>query len=295
MPTQILVVDNNSTDHTADVVKVFQKKGLSIQRVVEAKIGFPYVYNRGLRRARDVDWVCFIDDDCVAEPDWYMELTEGIHRHSRSAAVMGMSLTMQTQSLWSLAVWSFDQIWKQAGLAQHQSTSGDYAVINHEILDNKNIAYNQKFLQQFRIKFNETAVVEDGVGAAEDADLGMQISSHGGSAWFLPKAVVSHLDPTSFLWFCKKIIASARAVRLYRDRWHQQSDSRGFNPQGKGQPNLAENRSRQRFRLLRQWLFTSTRYHLSYVQRFGLFVVMVLGAFLFALVYMCTCSKKLRI
>lgn len=290
-----MVVDNNSSDHTADVIEVFQKQGLSIRRVIETKIGFPYVYNRGLRETRDADWVCFIDDDCVAEPDWYMELVAGIRRHSRSAVVMGMSLTMQTQSLWSLAVWSFDQIWKQAGLARQQSISGDYAVIEHEILDNKNIAYNQQFLQHSGIKFNEAAVVEDGVGAAEDADLGMQIGSHGGSAWFIPKAVVLHLDPTSFLWFCKKIIASARAVRLYRDRWHQQSDNRSHNRQGEMQSNLAENRSRQRFRLLRQWLLTSTTYHLSYVQRFNLFIVMVLGAFLFALVHMCTRSKKLRI
>lgn len=279
----MVVVDNNSTDHTATVVDSVAKQGLSLHRVVESRVGFPYVYNQGLLQAKKADWVCFIDDDCVADREWYAQLVAGIKRHPDAAAVMGSSQTVHDQSLWSLATWSFDQIWKLTGVAGISRTLVDKKVNDLEVLDNKNIAYNQHFLRAHNIRFNENAVVTDGVGAAEDADLGMQISSYGGEAWFLPKAQVKHHDPTSFRWFCRKIISSARAVRLYRDRWLSRRNTQ-----------TSVRQPKQNLRLLRQWLETSTQHQLSPLKRIGLLLVLVCGACLFRCVYVVTRLKKAK-
>jgi len=191
---------------------------------------------------------------------------------------------VHSQSLWSLATWSFDQIWKLAGVANSTRLVTDKKVTDLEVLDNKNIAYNQQFLQAHNIRFNETAAETDGVGAAEDADLGMQISSHGGTAWFLPKTIVKHHDPTSFWWFCKKIFGSARAVYMYHQRWSTQRTSESSSHQPK-----------QKFRLFRQWWKTSRQHHLSYLSRIYLLLILLFGAGLFRCAYILTCLKKTNV
>lgn len=289
VPTQVVVVDNNSSDHTAAVIRSVAQQGLPVRRVMESHVGYPYVYNQGLQQAKKADWVCFIDDDCIADEVWYAELVKGVTRHPTAAAVMGASQTLHTHSLWSLATWSFDQMWKQTAMADHDLKTGDKKIRDLEVLDNKNIAYNQQFLQLHSIRFNEQALLVDGVGAAEDADLGMQISSHHGTAWFLPKAVVTHMDPNSCGWFLKKIIASARAVRLYRARWSKWRG--GGSRSSQHSPSLSKP-TKPRLRLLRQWLHTSDHYQLSVLKRIGLLLVMILGASIFTLVYSQSSSKK---
>lgn len=282
----MIVVDNNSSDHTAVVVESVAKQGLPVRRVVEPRIGYPFVYNRGILEAKKADWVCFIDDDCVANHEWYGQLVAGIARHPTAAAIMGASQTRHVHSLWSLATWSFDQMWKQAAILHLDNQVNDRKVGDLEVLDNKNIAYNQHFLKSHHIKFNEEALWLDGVGAAEDADLGMQISTYDGDAWFLPRAVVLHLDPTSFAWFCRKIIGSARAVSSYRTRWstHRRSNSK--------QTLQVATLHKPSFRLWRQWLQTSKQYQLSGAKKISLLLIMIFGVCLFTLTYTLQRSKR---
>lgn len=278
-----MVVNNDSTDHTAQVARSFSKQGLPVQMVVEKKLGYPYVYNRGLIATKQDDWVCFIDDDCVADQAWYAELILGIKRHPHAAAVIGATNTQDFSNLWSLATWCFDQIWKQSNMSA-STRSGDSKIIDLEVLDNKNIAYNQRFLQTSNIRFNEAALLVDGIGAAEDADLGMQIALHGGTAWFLSKAVVAHKDPNTFSWYCKKIMASARAISRYRSHWSAQRN------------NLPNARvSHIKFRLFRQWRSTCRKYKLSFFAASGLLVALFYGSLLFKLVQWSTKFRSIKV
>lgn len=266
------MVDNNSTDDTKQVVRLAAQAGLPVHRVIEKKVGFPYVYNRGLHEAMASDWICFIDDDCVADPDWYRALQIGINHHSDAAALLGYSLTQIPTNIWSVATWSLDQIWKQQGLqlmAVGTKTASmqqlkDQPIIDLEVLDNKNIAYRTAFLQQHQIKFNEQAVIEDGVGAAEDADLGMQLAQAGGAAWFLPQMQVKHQDPTNAMWFFKKVSASAQAIWWYRRRWQQRI-----------QVKTSTQSLRRRGRLQQQWQLSRKYYHLSWWQAGQLLIILL--------------------
>src|SRR3989338_128763 len=78
LPGKILIVNNNSSDQTPDVIKEFSD-ALPITEVIEKKTGYPTVYNRAIQEATTT-WVAFVDDDCVADTGWYSEVLKAIKR-----------------------------------------------------------------------------------------------------------------------------------------------------------------------------------------------------------------------
>lgn len=76
MPSEIIVVDNDSTDDTPQVVAENVEQLPMLRYVKETRPGIPCARNRALRESSsDSDVVAFLDDDCVAAPDWLYLLT----------------------------------------------------------------------------------------------------------------------------------------------------------------------------------------------------------------------------
>ena len=67
---EIIVVDNNSTDRTRQIVEeAAADSPWPIRYIFETRQGIAYARNRGLHAAQG-EYVAFIDDDAVADPDW---------------------------------------------------------------------------------------------------------------------------------------------------------------------------------------------------------------------------------
>jgi GT2 family glycosyltransferase len=67
---ELIVVDNNSTDETRDVVEEFRtKETLPVRYVFEPKQGLSHARNAGVSAASG-NILAFTDDDCVVAPDW---------------------------------------------------------------------------------------------------------------------------------------------------------------------------------------------------------------------------------
>ena len=72
---ETLVVDNNSTDRTRDVVSEFsQRYPGRFRYIVETRQGVSHARNAGLREARG-DIIAFLDDDATVTPTWLRNLT----------------------------------------------------------------------------------------------------------------------------------------------------------------------------------------------------------------------------
>ncbi|HVW21565.1 MAG TPA: glycosyltransferase [Opitutaceae bacterium] len=66
---EVLVIDNNSTDHTAQAVAEAAGHRPAPRHVLETRQGLDHARNRALAEARGAV-VLFADDDILVEPDW---------------------------------------------------------------------------------------------------------------------------------------------------------------------------------------------------------------------------------
>jgi len=71
----VLVVDNNSSDITAEVCAQFAEKGMPIRHVVEKKQGIAHGRNTGYKEAGGY-YVAYIDDDAIAHADYVDRLVD---------------------------------------------------------------------------------------------------------------------------------------------------------------------------------------------------------------------------
>ncbi len=73
----VLVVDNNSTDETREVLEKYCLLNPRFSYVFESKQGLSHARNAGIERARG-EILAFTDDDVTADPDWLWSLTSSL-------------------------------------------------------------------------------------------------------------------------------------------------------------------------------------------------------------------------
>ncbi|HEY1251848.1 MAG TPA: glycosyltransferase [Thermoanaerobaculia bacterium] len=77
---EIVLIDNNSSDATAQVVDSFAaRSAVPVRRVFEPAQGLSHARNRGLREARG-SILAFCDDDVLPQPDWVARVAAAIDR-----------------------------------------------------------------------------------------------------------------------------------------------------------------------------------------------------------------------
>ena len=72
IPHELVIVDNNSSDCTEQIVQKFRKNG-NVKYCIENKQGLSHARNRGIRESRG-EVVAFLDDDMVIDELWLLNL-----------------------------------------------------------------------------------------------------------------------------------------------------------------------------------------------------------------------------
>ena len=88
---EILVVDNNSSDHTAKVIQDYQanwQQTFPLRYCLETKQGAAFARQRAVREARG-ELIGFLDDDNLPEPDWIFQAYSFACKHPRGGAFSG--------------------------------------------------------------------------------------------------------------------------------------------------------------------------------------------------------------
>lgn len=87
---EAIIVNNNSSDNTAEVVREFQKAHpeLNIKLVDEPQQGLSFARNRGIDEAEG-DYIVIMDDDEIASPDLLAEYYEFLDTQPHAVAAGG--------------------------------------------------------------------------------------------------------------------------------------------------------------------------------------------------------------
>lgn len=177
---EVIVVDDGSTDDTADIIKKYPVK-------------YIYQNNSGPAAARNTGWkaasgeiICFIDSDCIPEKNWVEKIVKR-YTSDEIGGVGGSYDIINKDSL--LARCIHEEIGQR-----HITTSGET-----DYLGSFNLSYRKKVLEKMG-GFNESFKHASG----EDNDLSYRVKKAGYKLIFDKDIKVSHHHQTNFLKYLKE-------------------------------------------------------------------------------------------
>lgn len=185
-PSQIVVVDNGSTDASALVAREFPVDLLAFPE----NRGFAVAVNEGIRRATG-DWVLIINNDVVLEPDWLERIVASATAENASFAV-GKLLRPNGER-------NIDGSWDLVSRAAYAWRCGygkpDGAVWS----ERRRISFAPMTAALFRREvFERIGVLETRFESYyEDVDFGVRCKLAGIEGIYEPAAVALHMSKTT--------------------------------------------------------------------------------------------------
>lgn len=188
--TEVLVIDNGSTDRTASMVQAWQpaEQGLTVRGLTESRKGKAAALNAGLRESHG-DILLVLDDDVVAAPDCLARHLEA-HRTTGFDALQGKILP------------GIDADGKSADMSRLGEYNIPYIDYGDEIhplrgLTGTNMSFKREVFD--KVGFFDTRLGPGAAGFSEDTEYSIRIRKAGFKIGYTPHAVVYHeLNPNRY-------------------------------------------------------------------------------------------------
>ncbi len=203
---EILVLDNNSTDHTRAVVAEFASAHPAPRYLLETHQGLDYARNRAIAEARG-DIIVFGDDDILVQPDWLAHLAAPLLADSthRIGAVGGEGIPVFPDGLppW-VAEWHAPLAFRPdlGPLEARHSPMG------------ANLAFPRRIFAQLGLFHTALDRAAGNYFSGGDSEMIRRVRTAGLEVWFAPGAAVKHQMPasrTTFRYASRHAFDSARS------------------------------------------------------------------------------------
>ena len=203
---EVIVVDNNSTDDTRQVVESFAASSpRPVRYVCERQQGVSHARNAGIAATR-APLLAFFDDDVLVSHDWLTKIKQALDDHSDMDYVGGKVLPR-----WASAppAWLVAENWAPIAAQDY----GDKPFVLDSTTDrgliSANLAIRRRALDEVGWFRPELQRVRDGIGSMEDHELIERLARAGKRGLYAPQIVV---------W---ADVPEARMTRGYHRRWHR--------------------------------------------------------------------------
>ncbi len=213
---EILVVDNNSSDHTASVVEEFRPVlGPAFRSVLEPRQGISHARNRAFEEARG-EVVCFIDDDGIPDRNWLVGHVRAYQSEQRAVAVGGR-IRLRWPEGWSRPAWLPPQL-------EHYLSALDLGP-ERQLMRHPHYPYGcnmsvklqvARDIGGFSVRLGRTGT---DLISNEEQHFFLRVEEHGGLTLYEPEALVYHMIPTSRLskrFFLRRAYAQGISDALLR-------------------------------------------------------------------------------
>lgn len=175
---EIIIVNNNSTDNTEEIIKRYLKPASPVKYILELKKGASLARNTGVSIARG-KILAFIDSDALANKDW-LEVVEETFSNIAIDGVMGITIGIN-RNLWADFFQNqYDDYFLAARKRDHNRLTK---------IDTKNFAIKKSVF----LKVNG---LNPNIGNSEDVEMGLRLYSQGYRSILNEKMIVRHLNPT---------------------------------------------------------------------------------------------------
>lgn len=204
---EVLVIDNNSTDHTRATVEEFAGERPAPRYIQEPRQGLDYARNRAIAEARG-EIVIFGDDDILVRPDWIAQMAvpliaDGEAR--RIGAVGGEVIPVFPHGLpdW-VKEWHSPLAFRSdtGPLPAHQSPMGANMAFPRWVFES---------VGQFHTALDRAA---GNYFSGGDTEMIRRVRQAGYAVWFAPGGAVQHQMPasrTTFRYASRHAFDSARS------------------------------------------------------------------------------------
>ncbi|MDF1582306.1 MAG: glycosyltransferase [Methyloprofundus sp.] len=202
---EIIIVDNNSKDHTRQVVEKAQHDWPQLRYVFEEKQGLSYARNHGIACATG-EVIVFTDDDVLPEPEWLETTLSGMKKYNADACGGFIAPIWETQP----PKWLTERFY--GFLAVRTERSDDYPIIEPgQAPFGANMAFKKNVFE--KVGLFDTSRGRKGavLASGEDGEMFERILKAGLKSMFLGQSRVHHK------------VESFRVTKGYFRRWRYQS------------------------------------------------------------------------
>jgi len=209
---EIIIVDNASTDQTADLVRKFHDVG-NLRYVHEPKLGISFARNTGWNVAAG-RFIAYLDDDAVASPEWVSAVERAFKLAPSAGAVGG-----RVDAIWEAKrpEWLEDDLVMSLGLIDWSDKPKYIPDLRMEWLVTANMAVPAAVLTEIGGFETRLGRVGKTQVRGEDTFFQKQIIRRGHPCFYYPDMLVGHHVPASRLnkpWFRKRYYTQGIADAL---------------------------------------------------------------------------------
>ncbi|MHA1938302.1 MAG: glycosyltransferase [Candidatus Thorarchaeota archaeon] len=201
---EVIVVDNNSTDDTREVVDEFCYRFTNVRYCFEPQQGLSHARNRGWREAKG-QYIAYTDDDCMMPEQW-LEVAEEIIEQVSPDVFGGPYYAFHTTP---------KPRWFKDSYGSHELDKKARTLQENEYLDGANIFLRRSLLESLSGFDTSLGMSGTRVGYGEETALLQLIRTMEPAqlVYFDPRLYVYHLVPPqkmSMYWIIRQRFAAGR-------------------------------------------------------------------------------------
>jgi glucosyl-dolichyl phosphate glucuronosyltransferase len=204
-PFELIVVDNNSTDSTRDIVDRFTRIDSRVRYLFEPQQGLSYARNAGIGLAR-APLIAFTDDDVRAEADWIDATVRAFDEHREADFVGGRVLP-----IWPVAPpgWLTRDHWMPLALVDYGDAPFAVTPARPVCLTGANFSLRRAVFDTLGPFATDLQRVKDSIGSLEDHEFIVRMLRTGRTGVYDPRITV-HAE-----------VQLDRLTKAYHRRWHK--------------------------------------------------------------------------
>ena len=204
-PFELIIVDNNSSDATREIVERVAASDPRVRYVFEPQQGLSSARNTGIRVAA-APLVAFTDDDVRATPDWIAALLRAFDESPEADFVGGRVLPLWPSSP---PAWLTREHWAPLALVDYGEDRLEITATNSLCLVGANVAFRVSVFEHIGMFATDFQRVKDRIGSIEDHEFQLRLLRAGRSGVYDPRITIqAEVQPN-------------RLQRRYHRRWHQ--------------------------------------------------------------------------